>query len=183
MTALLAGRGGIIGVSYLKMATERRLAYDAEFKLKAIDYEKEYGNRSSAREFSINESMVRRWRKQEDKLHLTRKTKKSFRGRKARWPGLEDRLHRWISEQRAAGRSLSTVAIRIQAKAIANELHIQEFQAGPSWCFRFMKRRQLSSRTRITVSQQLPADNEEKLATFRSYCKSKISEKIYSHIA
>ncbi|KAF4795049.1 hypothetical protein TURU_096745 [Turdus rufiventris] len=27
------------------------------------------------------------------------------------------------------------------------------------------------------VSQQLPADYEEKLASFRSYCKSRISEK------
>ncbi|KAF4797974.1 hypothetical protein TURU_068436 [Turdus rufiventris] len=107
-------------MSYLGMAVERRLAYDTEFKLKAIDYAKEHGNRPVAREFSINECMVCRWRQQEDELRLTRKTKKSFHGRKARWPGLEDRLYRWISEQRAAGRSLSTVAIRIQTKAIAN---------------------------------------------------------------
>ncbi|KAF4803681.1 hypothetical protein TURU_013894 [Turdus rufiventris] len=136
------------------MATEGKLAYDADFKLKAI-----------SREFSINKSVVHRWRKQEDELHLTRKTKKSFHGRKARWPGLEDGLHLWISEQRAAGRSLSTVTIRIQAKTIANELHIEEFKAGPSWCFCFMKR-QLSICTRTTVSQQLLADYEEKLATF-----------------
>ncbi|KAF4798791.1 pogo transposable element with KRAB [Turdus rufiventris] len=110
-------------------------------------------------------------------MNFVLQKRQSFRGNKGRWPGREDRLDRWISEQRAAGRSLSTVAIRIQAKAIANELHIEEFKVGPSWCFHFMKRRQLSSRTRMTVSQQLPADNEEKLATFRSYCKSKISEK------
>ncbi|KAF4804705.1 hypothetical protein TURU_006011 [Turdus rufiventris] len=126
-------------MSYFEMAAQRRLAYDAEFKLKAINHAKEHGNTSAAREFSINESMVRKWRMQEDKLRLIRKTKKSFRCNKARWPGLEDRLDRWISEQRAAGRSLSTVAIRIQAKAIANELHIKEFKAGPSWCFCFMK--------------------------------------------
>ena len=158
------------------MAAEKRLAYNVEFKLKAIDYAKEHGNRPAAREFRINECMVRRWRQQEDELRLTRKTKKSFWGRKARWPGLEDRLYRWISEQRAAGRSVSTVAVRIRAKAIANELHIQEFQAGVSWCFRFMKRRQLSIRTRTTVCQQLPADYKEQLAGFRSYCKRKISE-------
>ncbi|KAF4791822.1 hypothetical protein TURU_127063 [Turdus rufiventris] len=163
------------------MAAERRLPHNAEFKLKAIDYAKEHGNRPAAREFSINECMVRRWRQQEDELRLTRKTKKSFRDHKARWPGLEDRLYRWISEQRAGGRNLFTVAIWIQAKAIANQLHIEEFKAGASWCFRFMKRWQLSVRTRTTVCQQLPADYEEKLVTFRSYCKSKLSEKIYSH--
>ncbi|KAF4803482.1 pogo transposable element with KRAB domain-like protein [Turdus rufiventris] len=40
-----------------------------------------------------------------------------------------------------------------------------------------MKQWQLSIRTGTTVGQQLPADYKEKLATFRSYCKSKISEK------
>ncbi|KAF4793372.1 hypothetical protein TURU_112079 [Turdus rufiventris] len=39
------------------MAVEKRLAYDAEFKLKAIDYAKEHGNRPVAREFRINECM------------------------------------------------------------------------------------------------------------------------------
>ncbi|KAF4790646.1 hypothetical protein TURU_138680 [Turdus rufiventris] len=118
------------------MSAERRLVYNGEFKLKAIDYAKERGNRPAAREFSINECMVPRWKQQEDELRLARKTKKSLRGTKARWPGLEDR---WISEQRAGGQSLSTITIRIQAKAIANELHIEEFKAGASWCFRFVK--------------------------------------------
>ena len=59
------------------MAAEKRLVYDAEFKLKAIDYAKEHGNRPAAREFSINEFMVRRWRQQEEVLRLTRKTKNS----------------------------------------------------------------------------------------------------------
>ncbi|KAG5831790.1 hypothetical protein ANANG_G00282950 [Anguilla anguilla] len=40
-----------------------------------------------------------------------------------------------------------------------------------------MKRRNLSIRTRTTVSQQLPKDYEEKLATFCAYCKNKITEK------
>ncbi|KAF4801211.1 POGO family transposable element [Turdus rufiventris] len=130
-----------------------------------------------AREFHINESMVLKWREQEDDLRLAKKMKKSFRGNKARWPQLEDRLDRWISVQRAAGRNFSTVTIWIQAKVIANEMGINNFKAGPSWCFHFMERRQLSIRTRTTVSQQLPVDYEEKLDTFRSYCKSKIAEK------
>ncbi|KAF4788284.1 hypothetical protein TURU_162478 [Turdus rufiventris] len=38
------------------MAAERRLAYDAEFKLKAIVYAEGHGNRPAAREFSINDA-------------------------------------------------------------------------------------------------------------------------------
>ncbi|KAF4804494.1 hypothetical protein TURU_007260 [Turdus rufiventris] len=50
---------GVIGVNYLGMGTERRLAYNAEFKLKTIDYAKEYGNGPAAKQFKINESMPR----------------------------------------------------------------------------------------------------------------------------
>ncbi|KAF4795588.1 hypothetical protein TURU_091935 [Turdus rufiventris] len=42
------------------MAPRRRLAYKADFKLKAINHAKEHGNRSAAGEFNINESMVRK---------------------------------------------------------------------------------------------------------------------------
>ena len=48
------------------MAPLKRHAYDAEFKLKAISHAVEHGNRAAAREFNINESMVRKWRKQEE---------------------------------------------------------------------------------------------------------------------
>lgn len=159
------------------MAPCKRHAYNAEFKLKAIGYAVEHGNRAAAREFNVNESMVRKWRKQQDALCQVKKTKQSFRGNKARWPQLEDQLEQWVVEQRAASRSVSTVTIRIKAKALAQELKINEFSGGPSWCFRFMKRRHLSIRTRTTVSQQLPQDYQEKLATFRAYCKNKITEK------
>ena len=60
------------------MAPLKRQAYDAEFKLKAISHAVEHGNRAAAREFNINESMVRKWRKQEEDLRQVKKTKKSF---------------------------------------------------------------------------------------------------------
>ncbi|KAF4800364.1 hypothetical protein TURU_045834 [Turdus rufiventris] len=159
------------------MVPQRRLAYNADFKLKAINHAKEHGNRAAAREFNINGSMVRKWRKQDDDLRLAKTMKKSFHGNKVRWLQLEDRLDLWISEQRAAGRNFSTVTVWIKAKVMANEMDINDFKAGPSWCFRFMKRWQLSICTRTMVSQQLPADYEEKLSSFWSYCKSKIAEK------
>ncbi|KAF4092990.1 hypothetical protein AMELA_G00027190 [Ameiurus melas] len=159
------------------MAPIKRHAYDAEFKLKAISHAEEHGNRAAAREFNINESMVRKWRKQQDDLRQVKKTKQSFRGNKARWLHLEDKLEQWVVEQRAAGISVSTITIRINATALASELGINDFKGGPSWCFRFMRRRNLSIRTRTTVSQQLPKDYQEKLATFRTYCNNKITEK------
>ncbi|XP_035988201.1 uncharacterized protein LOC105923908 isoform X4 [Fundulus heteroclitus] len=153
-----------------KMAPVKRHAYDADFKLKAIRHAAEHGNRAAAREFSVNESMVRKWRKQEDDLRHAKKTTQSFRGNSARWPQVEDQIEQWVTEQRAAGRSVSTVSIRRKATALARDMNINDFLGGPSWCFRFMKRHNLTIRTQTTVSQQLPEGYKEKLATFSAYC-------------
>jgi transposase-like protein len=45
-----------------------RKSYTAAFKLEAVAYAKKNGNRATARHFSINEKMIRNWRKQEDEL-------------------------------------------------------------------------------------------------------------------
>jgi transposase-like protein len=49
-----------------------RKSYTAAFKLEAVAYAKENGNRATSHHFSINEKMVRNWRKQEDELRLTK---------------------------------------------------------------------------------------------------------------
>lgn len=159
------------------MAPSKRHAYEARFKLQAIEYAAENGNRAAARQFNVNESMVRKWRKQESELRQVKKSKLSFRGNKARWPELEDRVEQWVVEQRTAERGVCTVSIRRKAKEIAEEMNIEHFQGGPTWCFRFMRRRHLSIRARTTVAQQLPADYQERAAIFRSYCRDKINGK------
>ena len=110
------------------MAPLKRHAYDAEFKLKAISHAVEHGNRAAAREFNINESMIRKWRKQEEDLRQVKKTKKSLRGHKAKWPQLEDQLEQLDVEQRAAtSRSVSTVTVRMKATALAQDMNINNF--------------------------------------------------------
>ena len=46
----------VVVLTTLKMA--KRHAYEAQFKLRAISYVEEHGNRAATREFNINESMV-----------------------------------------------------------------------------------------------------------------------------
>ncbi|KAJ1198869.1 hypothetical protein NDU88_002708 [Pleurodeles waltl] len=159
------------------MAPVKRHSDEAKFKLQAISYVVVNGNRAAAKKLNINESMVLKWRKQENELRQIKKTKQSFRGNKSRWPQLEDQLEQWIIEQRTAGRSVSTVTIRLKATTIAQDMKIEHFQGGPFWCFRFMKRRHLSIRARTTVAQQLLADYKEKLDIFRTYCSNKITDK------
>ncbi|TWW67883.1 hypothetical protein D4764_02G0009240 [Takifugu flavidus] len=67
------------------------------------------------------------------------------------------------------------VTICQKAKAITDEMDIEHFQGGLSWCFRFMRRRPLSIRARTTVAQQLPADYQERAAIFRTDCRDKIT--------
>ncbi|XP_011608614.1 zinc finger protein 280D isoform X4 [Takifugu rubripes] len=157
---------------------KRRRAYQAGFKLQAIGHAVLHGNRAAAREFNIAETMVRRWRKQEDDLRRAKATRQSFRGNKARWPQLEDKLGQWVIEHTAAGGSVSTNSIRLMAKAIARDMKIDDFRGGPSWCFRFMKRRNLSIRSGSTISQQLADDYEEKLDIFRTFCTDITEHKI-----
>jgi len=89
----------------------KRHAYEAQFKLKYISYTEEHGNQAAVREFKIHESMVSKWRKMENELRQVKRTQLSFRGHKARWPELEERLERWIIEQRTSGASVSTVTV------------------------------------------------------------------------
>jgi len=69
-------------------------------------------------------------------------TKKANRRLKARWPELEERVHRWVLEQRAAGRGSSTVQLRLHALVLAKEMNINDFAGGPSRCYCFMQRNQ-----------------------------------------
>lgn len=158
------------------MENKRRNAYDAAFKLKAVNLAVNEGNSAAARTLGINESMVRRWRRQREELSQCKKSKKAFRGNKSRWPELEDFLEDWVNIQRTDGRGVSTVQIRLKAKTVATEMKIENFRGGPSWCFRFMRRKGLSIRARTTVCQQLPPDYQEKITNFGEFTQRKIEE-------
>ncbi|XP_046693224.1 activating transcription factor 7-interacting protein 1 isoform X2 [Silurus meridionalis] len=157
-------------------AQTRRNAYDAAFKLMAINLAVEKGNRAAARELGLNESMMRRWKQQHEELIRCKKTTKAFRGKKSRWPELENELEDWVNAQRADGRGVSNVQIRLKAKAIATAMKFEDFRGGPSWCLRFMRRKGLSIRARTTLCQQLPPDYEEKVSNFSKFTHAKIAE-------
>lgn len=153
-----------------------RKSYTAQFKLKAIAYAKEHGNRATEREFGISEKLVRDWRKSKETLMTMSRKKKANRGLKARWPELEERLMKFVIEQRLQGRGMSTVQVRLKAIDIAKELNIDEFKGGASWCYRFMVRNKLSMRSRTTMCQKLPADHIEKIQNFREFVALQIQE-------
>ena len=112
---------------------------------------------------------MRDWRKAEVNFTAVKKTKKANRRLEARWPELEERVHRWVLEQRTVGRGSSTVQLRLHALLLAKEMNINNSAGGPSWCYRFMQRNRLSIRARKTVCQKLPADFQAEFDSFRVF--------------
>ena len=159
----------------------KRSSCTIQWKLRAIELAKTNGYRKAATELNVDELMNSRWRKQEDNLRQTKKSRKSFRGNTPRRPDLEDNLQHWALEMRSVGRSISTIFIRLKPKALAKEMGITNFTGAQSLCTRFMKRNNLSIRRKTTLSQRLPADFEEKASAFREFCLAKIEEKNIDH--
>ncbi|PFX13684.1 Lactadherin [Stylophora pistillata] len=90
------------------MQKARRTSYNLAFKLKIVaEAEAVENNSEIAREYGISESMVRRWRKDQEnlfngeiKLSAKRKTMGCFT---PKYPEMDQRLLEWFSEQRSQG--------------------------------------------------------------------------------
>ncbi|XP_063073596.1 uncharacterized protein LOC134464083 isoform X3 [Engraulis encrasicolus] len=135
----------------------RRRSYNAELKLRAIALANREGNRAAAREFGVNESMVGRWRKQQEQLSRCKTTTKSFRKRKSNWPELENALVDWVIAQRAGGRDVTFAQLQSKAQIIAATMKIGDFRGDTTWLTRCMKRKGVYIKSR----QRTPHDDGE----------------------
>jgi len=118
-----------------------RASYTAAFKLRVVGYVVEHGNHAAGKKFAVDESCVRRWRIQREKLTKTPKFKRANRSGAPAFPDLEKELACWIKEKRQGGFGVSTNVICLKAKQIAQKSGMQEgkFRASKSWCYRFME--------------------------------------------
>jgi len=66
---------------------------------------------------------------------------------------------------------------------MAAEKHIDDFKGGVHWVYKFMKRNQLSIRTRTTVGQRLPENWEKKMDDFREFVAREIQKLDLPHSA
>ena len=141
------------------------------FKLEVVKYAKEHGNRAAERHFGPppTEKMIREWRKQEDQLQKTDKTKQCFRGHAAKWPQLEVDMKEWITCHRNNGFSVSTKMIIYEAKRLAAEKGTEDVTGSLSRCHRFMKRCVLAVRTKTRIAQKLPVGYESKIVSFHKF--------------
>ena len=153
-----------------------RQSFTFEYKLKVISHADEIGNRAAAREYEIDESMVRYWRKKKDVMTKLPKRQHTCRTGIAKFPALERTLKEWIISQRENSRAVTTVMIRLKAEELAKQMNVAEFVGGPSWCSRFMRRNRLSVRSRTTVGQKLLENWEEKVTNFHQFVSRRKEE-------
>ena len=116
---------------------------------------KETSNRQVAKDHGFDESILRRWRRQETRIQEAHKkvknnTKKGitkrqqrFRleggGAKLKYEKIEDILYDWIIEQRSKQFRVTQKGIIKQARSIAQREEIP-FTGDKTWCGNFMYR-------------------------------------------
>lgn len=144
--------------------------YTAKFKLQVVAEAERTNNVQAAKLFDIGESCVRSWRKQKEKLVVTPSYKCANRGSKCKWPHLEDKVAKWVSEKRENGFIITRSNIRLYAIREARKMDIFEFIASAGWCTRFMKRHNFVRRRKTKIAQKkLPKELEEKINNFFSF--------------
>ena len=97
----------------------KRMSYTADFKLKVIKVAEETSNLEAGRKFGVEESNVRRQRK-DTSLDIAPKAKRVNRGPKyGQFPEMEKEIFEWFGAQRQNGCGVSRLGVRLQALKIA----------------------------------------------------------------
>ena len=98
------------------------------------------------------------------------------RGKMCKWPHLEEKVAKWISESRESGYIITRNAIRLFAIKLARKEGIPEFIATPGWCSRFMNSHNLVLRRKTKIAQKLPKELDDKVIKFHKFvikCRKK----------
>ena len=156
--------------------TEKRKSYDLKFKQSVIKYAVENSNREAGRKFSIDENMVRRWRKKSSEISdksssQSKKRRLSGGGRKPLLGNLEEELVEKIIDESEKHHHVPLKLITVWAQQLATEHNLHEFRASRGWLFNFMQRSNLSIIRRTTTGQTMPKDGSAKIVNFVKFCE------------
>jgi transposase-like protein len=149
--------------------TQSRKSYSVAFKMQVIKEAKEKSNRSAAKQFHVAPKRVREWRKQEDQLSRTSRKKRRLDGggRKPAILGLEEELLQWIRQLRSDKLRVTRNMVKREASRLYRMYNDGEaaFAASDGWLTNFMKRNGISLRRRTSVSQRIPRELGQKVAS------------------
>lgn len=123
-------------------AVVNRKSYTVEEKLNIIKFAEENNNRTAARNFNMNESSVRCFRRQKEMLLKMNPQKKTNRKANPHWPKLEEELKDFVLDQNGTPKLKE---IRQKALEIAERNGIEKFAGSNSYIFKFMQRHKISA--------------------------------------
>ena len=106
--------------------------FHIHYSFQVVDFAKTNGDRITSRQFGVDESNVRLWKKSKLQLDKMPKSKRANRGRIAFYPNLEKQIIEWITDCRSQGIALNTIQIRLKAKLYAKDMNIVDFKASYS---------------------------------------------------
>lgn len=135
------------------MSKIRRSSYSASEKLKILKYAKNHGQREAARHFSIDHSMISRWKNREDKLKSAKgESRRIGAGRKANYPEAEASLKNWLIELQNDGIAVTSKVAKFYMKEVLIGEFAQvypdgeNFLASERWLYGFIRRNGFSLR-------------------------------------
>ena len=140
---------------------------------------------AASRKHSIDESMVRRWKRQENQLLVAERSKTSrgeqrsrtSGGKRSQFTDLEANLFEWLVGERQQRRRVSRKSVRAKAKQLHAEMgNAEEFNASAGWCANFFMRFRLTMRMKTHQSQRSPEDLIPKLTDFLMYLRKYFAE-------
>jgi hypothetical protein len=73
-----------------------RACYTVTFKLEVARYAQEHGNIAAGRKFYVDETNVRWWSGEKEKLEGISKKKRALRGKICKYPHVEAKLYQYV---------------------------------------------------------------------------------------
>jgi len=149
-----------------------RVKRTCEYKLQAVSQAKMTSNHAAARALGLEESTVRHWRRNEEKLkeQMRQGGGKRFRlaggGNKQHHKELEEELAQWVLSHQNVKKVTQTEICK-QALAIYRRIYEgvenkKEFNASKGWLYRFLSRNNLVGSDIISFHERKEYDDDEK---------------------
>ena len=150
-----------------------RRNFKLSLKAKIVKEAEDSGNlRQTARRYKIQPVQIRIWRKNIEEITLlSEKSPKKLtlnKGKKSNNQELENEVYSWILSQREEELAVSAHGITDKALSIESQFHEGNRKKLTYWVYEYMKRRNLSIRTRTRKSQVTDAAMQQVKA---DYCR------------
>ena len=136
-----------------------------------MEYAKENSVQDAVEFWDVSKSLVSKWGKQ-SRISETAigdssgRKRRGINGSKIKHIEIEDFAAKLITQQRSKGKSIPAKELQRKTSIYANLLDI-DFKCSNGWVEKFIKRHDLSTRTKTSCQQKIPEDFIEKIKEFQ----------------